>query len=96
MLLEMGVRDAGNDVTVIQLTGRICLGRDSQQVEWKVDELVKAGKNKVIFDNQNYIFRGEYEISGDPKSFFNEEGPATDRLAREFARSLVTTIWEGF
>jgi len=53
-------------------------------------------KNKVIFDNQNYVFRGEYEISGDPKSFFNEEGPATDRLAREFARSVVTTIWEGF
>lgn len=53
-------------------------------------------KNKVIFDNQNYIFRGEYEISGDPKSFFNEEGPATDRLARDFARSVVTTIWEGF
>lgn len=52
-------------------------------------------KNKVIFDNQNYVFRGEYEIAGDPKSFFNEEGPATDRLAREFARSLVTTIWEG-
>ena len=53
-------------------------------------------KNKVIFDNQNYVFRGEYEISGDPKSFFNEEDPATDRLAREFARSVVTTIWEGF
>ena len=53
-------------------------------------------KNKVIFDNQNYVFRGEYEISGDPKSFFSEEGPATDRLAREFARSVVTTIWEGF
>ncbi len=53
-------------------------------------------RNKVIFDNQNYVFRGEYEISGDPKSFFNEEGPATDRLARDFARSVVTTIWEGF
>jgi hypothetical protein len=53
-------------------------------------------KNKVIFDNQNYVFRGEYEISGDPKSFFNEEDPATDRLARDFAKSVVTTIWEGF
>jgi hypothetical protein len=53
-------------------------------------------KNKVIFDNQNYVFRGEYEISGDPKTFFNEEDPATDRLAREFAKSVVTTIWEGF
>src|SRR5256885_1277324 len=35
-------------------------------------------KNKVLFDNQNYVFRGEYEISGDPQTFFNEEGPAVD------------------
>src|SRR5262249_47042758 len=27
-------------------------------------------RNKIIFDNQNYIFRGEYEISVDPKTFF--------------------------
>jgi len=52
--------------------------------------------NKVIFDNQNYVFRGEYEISGDPKAYFNEEGAATDRLARDFARSVVSTILEGF
>ncbi|MCI0338719.1 MAG: LPS assembly lipoprotein LptE [Acidobacteria bacterium] len=53
-------------------------------------------KNKIIFDNQNYIFRGEYEISGDPKTYFNEEGPAVDRLARDFAKSVMTTIMEGF
>jgi len=53
-------------------------------------------KNKIIFDNQNYVFRSEYEISGDPKTFFNEEGPATDRIARDFARSVISTILEGF
>jgi hypothetical protein len=53
-------------------------------------------KNKIIFDNQNYVFRGEYEISGDPKTFFNEEGPAIDRLARDFAKSVIATILEGF
>ena len=53
-------------------------------------------KNKIIFENQNYVFRGEYEISGDPKTFFNEEGPATDRLARDFAKSVISTILEGF
>jgi hypothetical protein len=52
--------------------------------------------NKVLFNNQNYVFRGEYEISGDPKTFFNEDGPATDRLARDFARSVIATILEGF
>jgi hypothetical protein len=53
-------------------------------------------RNKVIFDNQNYVFRGEYEISGDPQTFFSEEGPAVDRIARDFAKSVLTTILEGF
>ena len=53
-------------------------------------------KNKVIFDNQNYVFKTEYEITGDPNSFFNEEGPAVNRLARDFAKSVLTTILEGF
>ncbi len=53
-------------------------------------------RNKIIFDNQNYVFRDEYEISGDPKTFFSEEGPAVDRLARDFAKSVMTTILEGF
>ncbi|MFN7945608.1 MAG: LptE family protein [Blastocatellia bacterium] len=52
--------------------------------------------NKVIFDNQNYVFRGEYEISGDPQTFFNEEGAAVSRIARDFAKSVLTTILEGF
>ena len=53
-------------------------------------------RNKILFDNQNYVFRGEYEITGDPKTYFNEEGPAIDRLARDFAKSVLTTILEGF
>ncbi|MFZ4984026.1 MAG: LptE family protein [Blastocatellia bacterium] len=53
-------------------------------------------RNRIIFDNQNYIFRGEYEISGDPQSFFSEEGPAVDRLARDFSRAFLTTLLEGF
>jgi Lipopolysaccharide-assembly len=53
-------------------------------------------RNKVIFDNQNFIYRGEYEISGDPKTFFSEEGPSVDRLARDFAKSVISTILEGF
>jgi hypothetical protein len=53
-------------------------------------------KNKIIFDNPSYVYRGEYEISGDPKSFFSEEGPAVDRLARDFAKSVISTILDGF
>ncbi|MGH9802421.1 MAG: LPS assembly lipoprotein LptE [Blastocatellia bacterium] len=53
-------------------------------------------KNKILFDNQNFVFRGEYEIAGDPKTFFSEEAPAVDRIARDFAKSVMTTILEGF
>ena len=53
-------------------------------------------KNKVLFDNQSYVFKTEYEVTGDPNNFFNEEGPAVTRLARDFAKSVLTTILEGF
>lgn len=52
--------------------------------------------NKIIFDNQNYVFKTEYEVTGDVKQFFNEEGPAVQRLAKDFAKSVLTTILEGF
>ncbi|MBK7994790.1 MAG: LptE family protein [Blastocatellia bacterium] len=52
--------------------------------------------NKVLYDNQRLVFRGEYELSDDPNSFFNEEDPAVTRLARDFAKSVLTTVMEGF
>jgi hypothetical protein len=40
--------------------------------------------------------RNEYEISTDVKSFFEEQDPALDRLARDFAQRLVAAITENF
>jgi Lipopolysaccharide-assembly len=53
-------------------------------------------KGKVLFENTNYTFREEYQISAQVSSFFDEETPALDRMSRDFARSLVSTILEGF
>lgn len=53
-------------------------------------------KNKILFENQHLVFRGEYEISSDPASLFHEEGPAVDRMAKDFAKSVLSTILEGF
>jgi hypothetical protein len=52
--------------------------------------------NKVLYDNQNYVFRGEFEFAQDPRVFFNEEDAAVDRIARSFAESLVSTLVNGF
>jgi hypothetical protein len=52
-------------------------------------------QNRVLFDNQNLIFRDSFEFSQDPRSFFNEEDPAVGRMARSFAESVVSTIVNG-
>jgi len=49
-------------------------------------------ENKVLYDNQNFVFRGEYEFANDPRNFFNEEDPAVQRMARNFAESVVSTL----
>ena len=48
--------------------------------------------NTILYDNQNFIFRDSFEFSSDPRSFFNEEDPAVERMSRAFAESVVSTI----
>jgi hypothetical protein len=50
---------------------------------------------KVLYQNPRLIFEGDYQLSDDPQSFFNEENAAVDRIAREFAQSIISTILEG-
>lgn len=52
-------------------------------------------ENKILYDNQNFIFRDSFEFSDDPRSFFNEEDPAVERMSRAFAESVVSTIVNG-
>ena len=49
-------------------------------------------ENRVLYDNQNFVFRGEYEFANDPRNFFNEEDPAVQRMARNFAESIVSLL----
>src|SRR5437868_223562 len=52
-------------------------------------------ENKILYDNQNFVFRDSFEFSEDPRSFFNEEDPAVERMARAFAESVVSAIVNG-
>jgi outer membrane lipopolysaccharide assembly protein LptE/RlpB len=58
--------------------------------------LSEAGTEKVLYHNDNFVFRNEYEISTDVKSFFEEQDPALDRMAQDFAKRLVAAIMENF
>lgn len=51
---------------------------------------------KILFENPNYVFREQYQVSRELSSFFEEQGPAVDRLSRQFAQSLVSNVLEAF
>ncbi len=54
------------------------------------------GKGTVLFENPNYTFREQYQVSRELTSFFEEDAPAVDRLSRDFARTLVSNILEAY
>jgi lipopolysaccharide assembly LptE-like protein len=56
----------------------------------------KTGAAEPIWQNERFSFTDEYEVGTDPGSFFDQEGPALDRLATSFARSLVAAMLEAF
>ena len=51
---------------------------------------------KVLWQNQNYTFREQYQISREISSFFEESDPALQRLSRDFARTLVSNVLEAY
>ncbi len=50
MILNLERKTAEPDVAVIEMTGRIIMGSDSQKIEWGLAELLKENQKKVIFD----------------------------------------------
>lgn len=50
----------------------------------------------VLFENSNYTFREQYQVSQEVTSFFEEQTPALQRMSHDFARTLVSDILEGF
>lgn len=51
---------------------------------------------KILYHTDNFLFRNEYEISTDVTSFFEEQDPALERLAKDFATRLVAAITENY
>src|SRR6266403_6205730 len=54
--------------------------------------LTQTDTQKVLFHTNKFVFRSEYEISTDVRSFFEEQDPAIDRLAKDFAQRLVASV----
>ncbi|HKV99375.1 MAG TPA: LPS assembly lipoprotein LptE [Vicinamibacterales bacterium] len=57
--------------------------------------------NKVLWTNPGLVFRDEYDVNSnavgaDASSFFRQDANALERLSKNFARNIVTSILEAF
>jgi hypothetical protein len=64
-------------------------------------QFVQAPGGKVLWQNPSQVFREEYQlVSGggvlDATTFFGQASNAVDRMATDFARSVVSAILEAF
>jgi outer membrane lipopolysaccharide assembly protein LptE/RlpB len=74
------------------VTGRAATGL----VTIVIKVTLTARDGRILYTNPNYVFRDQYQISSELASFFEEQGPALDRLERDFSRTLVSNILESF
>ena len=51
---------------------------------------------KVLYSAPNFTMKNQFEISTTPRAYFEESDTALDRLSREVARTLVSSILENF
>lgn len=75
------------------VTGRATTVLVTVRLKVRLEE-VRTGR--VVWQNDEYLFREEYEVSTDVASFFDEQNPALDRLAGDFAAALVAALLENF
>jgi TolB-like protein len=66
------------------------------QVIVQVQARLMDKNGKVLFERPNIEFRDRYEISIDPRQYFDESQPAMLRLSRDVARTIVSAILENF
>ena len=64
-------------------------------------ELRDLRESKVLWENPSVMFRQEHEATSgrgvtDPNAFFQQDTNALDRMANEFARTIVSAILEAF
>ena len=64
-------------------------------------EFVDLKTNKALWENPSMVFREEYDLpadtqAGNPSAFFGQGSNALERVANDFARTVVSAILEAF
>jgi len=49
-MLEIQTKRLEPDIVIVEITGKITLGRECKQLEWTTENLVREQQKKIIFD----------------------------------------------
>jgi hypothetical protein len=58
--------------------------------------LFERTTGRVLYSRANWAIHEDYATAIDPHQFFDESGPALDRLSRDVARDVVSAVVENF
>jgi outer membrane lipopolysaccharide assembly protein LptE/RlpB len=61
-----------------------------------VSVTVNDRDGKMLYQNQNYVYRQQYQATTNLPTFLEEDPAAVQRLSSDFARQLVADVLEGF
>ncbi len=79
-------------LTYDSVTGRI----SSSMVAIGISVSLTSKSGTRLWGNPNFVYREQYQESIDERTFFEEAGPAVQRIANSFAKSLVADMVEAF
>lgn len=81
--------------TVAPLTYNTTTQQSSSFLITIVVSVTLTGRDgKVLYQNNNYVFRQQYQSTTNLATFFDESPAAEERLSREFASALVADVLE--
>jgi hypothetical protein len=82
--------------TISPLTYNTSTQQSSSYLITLVVAVTLTGRDgKILYENNNYTYRQQYQSTTNLPTFFDESPAAEERLSREFARALVADVLEG-
>jgi outer membrane lipopolysaccharide assembly protein LptE/RlpB len=83
--------------TVIPYTYNVQNGQSASYLVTIVANVTLTDRSgRVLYRHNGYTFHAQYEATSDLASFIEEDGPAVQRLSRDFAQTLVSDMLESF
>lgn len=83
--------------TILPLTYNAQTGQSSSYlITITASAVLTDATGKVLYRNDHFRFRSQYQETADLSSFIQEDSPAVQRMARDFSQSLVSDLMESF